>query len=148
MNIVGHSLGGWQAAHLAQQLNEVRCGAVDNLITLDPVGTRYRIKPFGGIKLAYPKPTAKTWTNIRAESEGVSVNDTIADLGGQWDPSMQNPTYNYILPLDHAFANSMLTNKIQNGGSELGESPWDLLIKHYQNLPTNYNFENAPASKP
>lgn len=92
VNIVGHSLGGWQAAHLAQQLNEVRCGAVDNLITLDPVGTRYRIKPFGGIKLAYPKPTAKTWTNIRAESEGVSVNDTIADLGGQWDPSMQNPT--------------------------------------------------------
>ena len=41
VNVVGHSLGGWQAAHLAQQLNEVRCDAMDNLITLDPVGTRY-----------------------------------------------------------------------------------------------------------
>nr|WP_299040670.1 hypothetical protein [uncultured Psychrobacter sp.] len=49
VNIVGHSLGGWQAAILAQQLNEVRCDAVDNLITLDPVSTRYRFKPFGGM---------------------------------------------------------------------------------------------------
>lgn len=39
INIVGHSLGGWQAAHLAQQLEEWRCGSVGVLATLDPVGS-------------------------------------------------------------------------------------------------------------
>lgn len=64
----------------------------------------------------------------------------IANIGGQWNPSSENPTYNYTLALDHAFAYSMLTAKIQNESGELADSPWDLLVKHYENLPANYTF--------
>ena len=68
----------------------------------------------------------------------------IANIGGQWNPSSENPTYNYTLALDHAFAYSMLTAKIRNESGESADSPWDLLVKHYANLPTDYTFENAP----
>ena len=143
-NIVGHSLGGWQAAHLAQQINTIRCGAMDNLITLDPVGTRAR--NFGvSINKEFPTLTAKDyskWVNVRAEREGIFTggDNWIANLGGQWDPSAQNPTFNYELDASHADANGLLTSQI--AGQTL--SPWDLLVNHYANLPADYKFENAP----
>lgn len=151
MNIVGHSLGGWQAAHLAKQLNEIRCGAVDNLITLDPVGTIYRFKPLGGIKFSTPEPDAKMWVNVRAGSSKKfpGVDNIIANAGGQWDPGKNSlpPHYNYTLAANHGDANYLLKSEVDGAdGTGKGFTPWDLLVKHYANLPANYNFENAPGN--
>ena len=114
INIVGHSLGGWQAAHLAQQLEEWRCGSVGVVTTLDPVGVRYRYNLAGSINFKTPNPKYKTWVNIRAEAKDTSINDVIANLGGQWNPSSLNPTYNYTLEVDHVYARTMFTTKIPN----------------------------------
>ena len=78
---------------------------------------------FRGVKFKYPKPTVKAWTNIRAEAETTSVNDVIANLGRQWNPSLDNLTHNYTLALDHTLDYGMLTAKIQNKNSELADSP-------------------------
>ena len=86
---MGHSLGGWQAAHLAQRLNEFKCNSVANLITLDPVGTIYSWNPAGSIKFKGPKTTGPNWINIRAESSSFypGWNNIVANSGGQWNPS-------------------------------------------------------------
>ena len=73
INIVGHSLGGWQAAHLAEQVNSYQCGSVANLITLDPVGDSNRIHLAANIKYRTAKPIADTWVNIRAELLGTEL---------------------------------------------------------------------------
>lgn len=152
VNIVGHSLGGWQAAHLAKQLNEVRCGAVDNLITLDPVGDSNRIHSVANIKYRTPKPDAKTWINVRVERPGVltGFDNWIANFGGQWNPSKNSlpPHYSYTLEASHGDANYLLTSEVYGSdGTGKGFTPWDLLVKHYENLPSDYNYENAPESK-
>ncbi|WP_201587166.1 RHS repeat-associated core domain-containing protein [Psychrobacter sp. HII-4] len=145
LNIVGHSLGGWQAAHLAQQINEYRCSSVANLITLDPVGDSVRIHAMANIEWSTPRPEAETWVNIRAEHlNDVSGNNIVANLGGQWDPTTddQQPDYNYQLNTDHAFTRTMLTTNIIAHNF----SPWDLLKRHYQGLPSSYDYENVPET--
>ena len=139
INIVGHSLGGWQAAHLAQQLEEWRCGSVGVVTTLDPVGIRYSYNLAGSINFKTPNPKYKTWVNIRAEAKDTSINDVIANLGGQWDPSSLNPTYNYTLEVDHAYAYTMFTTKIPNRNL----SPRDLINRSYLNNKNIKEYERA-----
>ncbi|MDI4498972.1 hypothetical protein E6P70_10180 [Moraxella nonliquefaciens] len=135
ISIVGHSLGGWQAAHLAQQLEEWRCGSVGVVTTLDPVGVRYSYNLAGSINFKTPNPKYKTWVNIRAEAKDTSINDVIANLGGQWDPSSLNPTYNYTLEVDHAYARTMFTTKIPNQNI----SPIELVNRSYLNNQKKHN---------
>ena len=139
INIVGHSLGGWQAAHLAQQLEEWRCGSVGVVTTLDPVGIRYSYNLAGSINFKTPNPKYKTWVNIRAEAKDTSINDVIANLGGQWNPSSLNPTYNYTLEVDHAYAYTMFTTKIPNRNL----SPRDLINRSYLNNKNIKEYERA-----
>lgn len=65
--VVGHSLGGWNGAHLSGLLH--RAGyRVEMLITLDPVGEGTLVVATSDIYSAPPKAAAKYWINIRAET--------------------------------------------------------------------------------
>ena len=146
VNIVGHSLGGWQAAHLAQRLNEFKCNSVANLITLDPVSTIYSWNPAGSIKFKGPKTTGPNWINIRAESSSFypGWNNIVANSGGQWNPSSSglNPTYNYQIEADHIAIRKMMNHKIILNGKEQNNSPYDLLMQYYNNQ-SNLNLINT-----
>lgn len=146
INVVGHSLGGWQAAHLAQRLNEFKCDTVANLITLDPVGEIYSWNPAGSIKFRSPNTTGSTWTNIRAESSSMypGWNNIVANAGGQWNPSNSglSPTYNYQIEADHLAIRKMMKHKIIVNGKQQNKSPYDLLMQYYNNQ-SNLNLINT-----
>lgn len=105
------------------------------MTTLDPVGVRYSYNLAGSINFKTPNPKYKTWVNIRAEAKDTSINDVIANLGGQWDPSSLNPTYNYTLEVDHAYARTMFTTKIPNQNI----SPIELVNRSYLNNQKKHN---------
>jgi pimeloyl-ACP methyl ester carboxylesterase len=63
--IVGHSLGGWNGAHLSSVLTD-RGYNVRMLITLDPVGQGKMVYGLSNIYKQEPKPKADFWINIRA----------------------------------------------------------------------------------
>lgn len=95
--IIGHSLGGWNAAHLSSILTQQNI-QVEYLVTLDPVGTGNHelsaIAPL--IKKAQiyqkePIPCAKNWINIQAHHIHLRhkigsklIEDWVAWMGGQW----------------------------------------------------------------
>lgn len=145
INIVGHSLGGWQAAQLADKLNSKfgnRC-VLSNLITLDPVGTVYSWNPLGSIKFKTPKTSAPVWTNVKADYTGFpSRNNVVAILGGQWNPSSSglSPTYNYKFVADHLDVDTLMSHKVMVNDIQQNFSPYDLLFKYYQN---NLNLINT-----
>ncbi|WP_144408898.1 alpha/beta hydrolase [Chromobacterium vaccinii] len=68
--IVGHSLGGWNGAHLSQKLSE-RGFSIEMLITLDPVGENPVLKGVADIYAMPPEPVAKYWLNIHYEQSNV-----------------------------------------------------------------------------
>ncbi|WP_392560911.1 hypothetical protein RHO12_06830 [Orbus sturtevantii] len=95
--IVGHSLGGWNGAHLSAILS--RAGIpVECLITLDPVGIGNHEVHFiqSWVKKAQiytyePQPVSQCWFNIQAKHLHVakkqvsgSFDDWVAWAGGQW----------------------------------------------------------------
>lgn len=102
--IVGHSLGGWNGAHLSAILTK-RGYRVEILITLDPVGAGL-VKLVANIYFSKPVPKAKFWINIRAEAKEMDSSDVIADAGGQWSIE-SGPDLNYIAPIHHANAFKM-----------------------------------------
>ncbi len=83
--IIGHSLGGWNGAHLSQILTDKGYN-VDLLITLDPVGTGADVKLVSDIYWTEPKPKANYWIHISTFPEDYRADDFIADYGGQWRP--------------------------------------------------------------
>jgi RHS repeat-associated protein len=115
INIVGHSLGGWVGAKVAAALakcSNAETGVsykVNNLVTLDPVGTRYFFFQ------SKPVPSANNWINILANPTKPDGTDTIADLGGRW----KNPTgaNNSSIDLNHYDAGGLFTNTPSGGSS-------------------------------
>jgi hypothetical protein len=105
--IVGHSLGGWNGAHLSQILTD-RGYRIEMLITLDPVGTGWGVHIISDIYFFTPKPKAKVWINIRADSKWLDtdVSDGVAEVGGQWRVK-EGPDLNYIAAVNHANALKM-----------------------------------------
>ncbi|WP_392559036.1 hypothetical protein [Orbus mooreae] len=103
--IVGHSLGGWNGAHLSYILSQLDVD-VECLITLDPVGTGNHevalMNPL--IKKAQiytnpPLPVAKYWFNIQAHHIDLKkkkgswfIEDWVAWAGGQWLITQSYPT--------------------------------------------------------
>ena len=154
INIVGHSLGGWQAAHLSAQISRFRCGSVDNLITLDPVGTDLGLRATQRKFIAAsPKPKANFWINIRAEQLKTIVDplnhydNIIANAGGQWDPLMDDflfPDRSYQLNVGHGNASKMMKTGILYKGQELTETPWSILKKSYINKGKAESFISVP----
>ncbi|WP_392564709.1 hypothetical protein RHO13_04640 [Orbus wheelerorum] len=102
--IIGHSLGGWNGAHLSAILSNFNIN-IECLVTLDPVGMGnhelHFIQPW--IKKAQiytyePQPVTKYWFNIQARHINVtkkqvsgSFDDWVAWAGGQWLMSNNYP---------------------------------------------------------
>lgn len=117
--IIGHSLGAWNAAHLATILTN-KGYAVKMLVTLDPVGTGIIV---GGISGIYWKPEtmpkAEKWINIRAESDKFfDMSDIIANLGGQWDIE-SGPMINETVNTTHANTIAIFKTPLSTGFSAL-----------------------------
>jgi hypothetical protein len=111
--IVGHSLGGWNGAHLSGILN-ARGYNIEMLITLDPVGSGMGVNTISDLHKSAPKPAAKFWINIRADRKlrEMDVSDGVAWAGGQWIVT-EGPHLNYVVNLHHAYALTMFATPLK-----------------------------------
>lgn len=115
--IVGHSLGGWNGAHLSSHLSSLGY-SVKMLITLDPVGMGALV---GGISNIYPdtpQPSAGLWINILAKSSDANLSDWIAGIGEQWRVE-SGPNVNSVMDVNHESAGIMYTTVLADGKSAL-----------------------------
>ncbi|WP_262404470.1 alpha/beta hydrolase family protein [Aggregatibacter actinomycetemcomitans] len=117
--IIGHSLGAWNAAHLATIFTN-KGYTVKMLVTLDPVGTGVVVGSISGI---YWKPEAmpkaEKWINIRAESDKFfDMSDIIANVGGQWDIE-SGPMVNETVNTTHANTIAIFNTPLSTGLSAL-----------------------------
>ncbi|ANC37279.1 MULTISPECIES: triacylglycerol lipase [Acinetobacter] len=119
VNIVGHSLGGWNAAGLAEILHKNNICKVNVLVTIDPVGeilSKIGLGSRTSIYYSRPKPVFNLWISISCDPKSYEWNnDLIADLGGQWSsyPS-SNSSYYYVTRYSHADFRLMMQEKIVN----------------------------------
>lgn len=122
VNIIGHSLGGWNAAGLAEQLFKAKICQVNLLITIDPVGVflSYTDNPLTRAQIYYwmPKPKFKKWISITCDPKKYDFDDGVADTGGQWETYPQrNATIFYRTKYSHAYFKSMMREQIYQGKS-------------------------------
>lgn len=128
IRLVGHSLGGWIAANLSEQITQA---GMSNtlLITIDPVGVGYFNGYYTPI-LTMPRPDARIWINILAMyANGYKIDDLVADLGYRYRPSRDSslkkkPQFDYGTPFSHAAALEMMM--FPGAG---GQSAWAYLTK-------------------
>lgn len=111
--IVGHSLGGWNGAHLSTILADDGYN-VEMLVTLDPVGEGFWVWVGSDIYMSKPNPIAKTWINIRANSQHPDGSDGVASFGKRWTV-VSGPAINAVVDLHHAMAGSIFMAPIQGG---------------------------------
>lgn len=114
--IVGHSLGGWNAAHLSAILSN-KGYDVEMLVTLDPVGEDLIINSSSEMYFKTPKPKAKFWINIFVDAESYSFSDFIADMGVQWIPKDPKPNISHTTKHSHLDADLIFIDKMSNGKS-------------------------------
>ena len=150
--IVGHSLGGWNGAHLSYILSKFAVN-VEYLVTLDPVGTGNHelalINPLIRLAKIYkhePKPIAKKWINIQAHHIDVSAKqingtfeDWIAWAGGQWEIDKCFPDVDEqiceVTNFSHSKAQLLFTYPTVKGYSasdDMVESVVNALVKYYK----------------
>jgi pimeloyl-ACP methyl ester carboxylesterase len=103
--IVGHSLGGWNGAHLSTLLAEKGFN-VEMLITLDPVGEGVLVSLGSDIYFSTPKPVAKFWVNLRANPKVPDQSDKVASFGERWTVT-SGPDLNYVADINHYDAKKM-----------------------------------------
>lgn len=113
--IIGHSLGGWNGAHLSQILTDKGYN-VEMLITLDPVGEGAMVWAVSELHYELPSPKAKYWINISASPDDSDISDLIADIGERWIPE-KGPNINYITKANHARVDQMFNETIYQGKS-------------------------------
>lgn len=109
--IVGHSLGGWNGAHLSRILSEAGY-TIKFLVTLDPVGEGFWVWMGSDIYKSEASPIAETWINIRANSSKPDPSDGVADIGGRWIMT-DGPTMNKTADIHHAWADWMFIEPVQ-----------------------------------
>ena len=110
--IVGHSLGGWNGAHLSRILSD-KGYTIQMLITLDPVGKGTNTQIISDVYWTTPKPIAKYWINVSTYPESYQSDDFIADLGGQWNPGTL-PQINEICECHHRSAGIMFKKHLKS----------------------------------
>ncbi|MDD1141208.1 alpha/beta hydrolase [Pseudomonas sp. TNT2022 ID233] len=115
--IVGHSLGGWNGAHLSQILTD-KGYIVKMLVTLDPVGEGVGVALISDIYWSEPTPKAETWINVRAEPAEMDRTDFVAWLGGKWDIE-SGPDVMGIVRFHHYSARILYETKLECGQSAL-----------------------------
>lgn len=121
--IIGHSLGGWNSAHLCKRLVNEGYN-VRMLITLDPVGEGVLVYVGSDIyKNTELNPGAKTWINISCNPVDEDKSDKIADFGERWFPK-NGPTIYYESKCSHVEVSQMFKEIILQDKSAL-----DLLIE-------------------
>ena len=108
--IIGHSLGGWNGAHLYEKLQNEGYN-VKVLITIDPVGTKRGVTAVSDIYYDYPNPISSFWLNTKTEPDENDVDDYIAFSGGQWEPS-EGVLVNYTSKLHHRQAGKLFNELI------------------------------------
>lgn len=113
--IVGHSLGGWNGAHLTSILKE-RGYSVKVLVTLDPVGGGTGVWMMSDIYFTTPKPASDYWINILASPKENDASDTVASLGERWIMS-SGPAINEAVDANHRQAGVMFGAQLQGGKS-------------------------------
>ena len=124
-NIIGHSLGGWNGAHLSHILTN-KGYVVDLLITLDPVGVGAQVKLISDVFWTIPTPKARYWIHISSSPENdYRQDDLIADLGGQWQPKTGMQISDEC-SCHHAEARSMFFNPLKD--TDISAS--DMLLQH------------------
>ncbi|MGY1888081.1 alpha/beta hydrolase [Pseudomonas jessenii] len=115
--IVGHSLGGWNGAHLSQILTD-KGYIVKMLVTLDPVGEGVMVALISDIYWSEPTPKAETWINVRAEPDEMDRTDVVAWVGGKWDIE-SGPDVMGIVKFNHYSALRLYESRLECGQSAL-----------------------------
>lgn len=119
--LIGHSLGGWNSAHLSKILTE-KGYQIEFLVTLDPVGEGVAVSLLSDIYWEKPEPryAGKNWINIRAEVDWKNyiIDDFIADIGNQWDIT-DGPLLNETVAINHGNARAMFTYQLSDGKSAM-----------------------------
>jgi hypothetical protein len=108
--IIGHSLGGWNGAHLSRTLGNAGYN-VEMLVTIDPVGEGVAVATGSDIYPKRPEVSAKKWINIRANPKNENGSDFIAEFGERWTVKV-GPDINCELDVNHADAGIMFNRKI------------------------------------
>lgn len=108
--IIGHSLGGWNGAHLSRTLSNMGHN-VELLVTIDPVGGGAVVTTSSDIYPKTPEVSAKMWINILAEPKDPNGSDAIAEFGERWIIKT-GPTINSSLDVNHADAGIIFNRKI------------------------------------
>ncbi|RMQ41649.1 hypothetical protein ALQ04_00538 [Pseudomonas cichorii] len=108
--IVGHSLGGWNGAHLSKILSEAGY-TIKFLVTLDPVGQGFLVWLGSDIYLSEPSPVAEIWINILANSSEPDSSDSVADFGERWIIN-SGPTINKTADIQHYAAGRMFKEPV------------------------------------
>ena len=116
--IIGHSFGGWNAAHLCRRLADGGYN-VRMLVTLDPVGGGL-VSRIGHGLYARPQvaPHAAFWVNVSCRPRGGNVSDVVASLGRRWYPQAGPDVY-HESPRSHADVQAMFTEAVWQGRSAL-----------------------------
>jgi pimeloyl-ACP methyl ester carboxylesterase len=114
--IVGHSLGGWNAAHLSQILTDKGC-KVKMLVTIDPVGLDAIVNGSSKMYWATPKPKADFWINIYVDPKNYNFPDFIADSGKRWKPNTNSPNVFHTTSISHEDAEGIFIEKTSTGKS-------------------------------
>ncbi|MDR3432239.1 MAG: hypothetical protein P4L95_10130 [Rouxiella aceris] len=128
--IVGHSLGGWNGAHLSKILSD-RGYDVRILVTLDPVGESPTLEFSSKIYSNTPAPIAKKWINVVAHPSSSNFTDFVAWMGEKWKITA-GPDINTRVDTNHAEAITLLTAKLNNGDSAykiITQSIYEVLSK-------------------
>jgi pimeloyl-ACP methyl ester carboxylesterase len=114
--IVGHSLGGWNGAHLSSVLTDKGYN-IRMLITLDPVGEGKIVYGISNIYRLTPKPKAEFWINVRAAKiKDRNISDFVADFGEQWEIT-SGPNVSGKVDVNHADANIIFAKPLDGGKS-------------------------------
>ena len=113
--IVGHSLGGWNGAHLTSLMSEWGY-KINMLVTLDPVGEGALVWVGSDIYADKPTPVTEYWINIKAMPSRPDQSDSVADFGEKWQV-VSGPNINVNMDTNHANAPAMFTRAIAQGKS-------------------------------
>ena len=104
--IIGHSLGGWNGAHLSQILTDKGYN-IDMLITIDPVGEDIVVNASSEIYWKKPTPKSNYWINIYSNSDDWGIDEVASSLGKQWIPNKSGPTIFHETKYSHGRAGRM-----------------------------------------
>ena len=124
VNVIGHSLGGWNGAHLSQHLSNAGYD-VGLLVTLDPVGTKVGVTLLSEIPWDTPRVRCEQWINIYSDPESFDSDDAIAWMGGQWRPKPNGPQPQREIVFDGHHREALKMLKFDLG---TGHSASDLLF--------------------